>query len=272
MLVMSKGALTAARAETYYEEKYSHDDYYSEKQSVVGQWFGRGAEELGLSGEVATQDFRAVLRGLRPASGEVLVHKGNGYDDRRAGWDATFSAPKSVSLTALVGGDDRVREAHRDSVRVALDQLEYYTQARIGGNHPPETTGRFIAAKFEHDTARPVDGYVAPRSGERHWLTGREAREYVRELRATHDAVLVGRHQARTVILDLVGIGSRDDRREPEVEQRRAEHDALEAIGRHDAAVIRGAVAKAGGYGRGRRGDALRDRPAAGDGDHQGSE
>ncbi len=51
---------------------------------------------------------------------------------------------------------------HRESVRVALDQLEHYTQARIGGNHPPETTGRFIAAKFEHDTARPVNGYVAP--------------------------------------------------------------------------------------------------------------
>ena len=45
---------------------------------------------------------------------------------------------------------------------MALDQLEQYTQARIGGNHPPETTGRFVAAKFEHDTARPVDGYVAP--------------------------------------------------------------------------------------------------------------
>ena len=82
--------------------------------------------------------------------------------EHRAGWDATFSAPKSVSLTALVGGDERVREAHRESVRVALDQLERYTQARIGSNHPPETTGKFIAARFEHDTARPVDGYVAP--------------------------------------------------------------------------------------------------------------
>jgi hypothetical protein len=66
MLVMSKGALTAAQAETYYEEKYSQDDYYTEKQRVVGNWFGRGADELGLSGEVATEDFRAVLRGLRP--------------------------------------------------------------------------------------------------------------------------------------------------------------------------------------------------------------
>lgn len=36
--------------------------------------------------------------------------------EHRAGWDATFSAPKSVSLTALVGGDERVREAHRESV------------------------------------------------------------------------------------------------------------------------------------------------------------
>ena len=82
--------------------------------------------------------------------------------EHRAGWDATFSAPKSISLTALVGGDDNVRRAHRESVRVALEQLEMYTQARIGGNHAPETTAKFIAAKFEHDTARPVDGYVAP--------------------------------------------------------------------------------------------------------------
>ncbi len=82
--------------------------------------------------------------------------------EHRAGWDLTFSAPKSVSLTALVGDDERVREAHRESVRVALRELEAYTQARLGGNHAPETTGRWIAATFEHDSARPVDGYAAP--------------------------------------------------------------------------------------------------------------
>ena len=82
--------------------------------------------------------------------------------EHRARWDATFSAPKSVSLTALVGGDNRVRKAHRESVRAALQELERYTQARIGNVHAPETTGKFIAATFEHDTARPVDGYAAP--------------------------------------------------------------------------------------------------------------
>ena len=69
MLVMSKGALSAAQAETYYEEKYVHDDYYSEEQRVVGEWFGRGAEALALSGDVTSEDFRAVLRGQRPSNG-----------------------------------------------------------------------------------------------------------------------------------------------------------------------------------------------------------
>ena len=55
-----------------------------------------------------------------------------------------------------------MREAHRESVRVALSELERYTQARIGNVRAPETTGRFVAATFEHDTARPVEGYAAP--------------------------------------------------------------------------------------------------------------
>jgi conjugative relaxase-like TrwC/TraI family protein len=80
----------------------------------------------------------------------------------RAGWDATFSAPKSVSLTALVGGDDRVREAHRAAVAAALGELEPYVQARLGGNLAPESTGNWVATTFEHDSARPVNGYAAP--------------------------------------------------------------------------------------------------------------
>src|SRR5262249_23138815 len=80
----------------------------------------------------------------------------------RAGWDATFSAPKSVSLTALVGGDARVAAAHRASVSIALGELERYTQARLGRNTPAETSRAWIAVRFEHDSARPVDGYAAP--------------------------------------------------------------------------------------------------------------
>src|SRR6266851_9190419 len=132
------------------------------------------AASIIAAGGVSAEDFGKLSQGQHPETGEQLVRQRASYEyqdgdgktvktmEHRAGWDATFSAPKSVSLTALVGGDDRVREAHRESVGVALQELERYTQARIGNVHAPETTGKFVAAAFEHDTARPVDGYAAP--------------------------------------------------------------------------------------------------------------
>jgi conjugative relaxase-like TrwC/TraI family protein len=175
MLTISK-PLSAAQAQTYHEKEFTakEQNYWSQRGVIAGEWQGRLAEQFGLAGTVSAEDFARLSQGQHPQTGEQLVRQRASYEyqdadgktiktmEHRAGWDATFSTPKSVSLTALVGGDERVREAHRESVRVALDQLEHYTQARIGGNHPPEATGKFIAAKFEHDTARPVDGYVAP--------------------------------------------------------------------------------------------------------------
>jgi conjugative relaxase-like TrwC/TraI family protein len=175
MLTISK-PLSAGQAQTYHQKEFTarEQNYWSQRGVIAGEWQGRLAAQFGLAGTVSAEDFGKLSQGQHPETGEQLVRQRASYEYRdadgisiktmehRAGWDATFSAPKSVSLTALVGGDHRVREAHRESVSTALEQLECYTQARIGGNHPPETTGKFIAAKFEHDTARPVDGYVAP--------------------------------------------------------------------------------------------------------------
>jgi conjugative relaxase-like TrwC/TraI family protein len=175
MLTISK-PLSAGQAQSYHQKEFTakEQNYWSHRGVIAGRWQGRLAGQFGLAGAVSAEDFAKLSQGQHPRTGEQIVRQRASYEyqdadgkiiktmEHRAGWDATFSAPKSVSLTALVGGDERVREAHRESVRVALDQLEHYTQARIGGNHPPETTGKFIAAKFEHDTARPVDGYVAP--------------------------------------------------------------------------------------------------------------
>jgi conjugative relaxase-like TrwC/TraI family protein len=158
MLVMSKGALSAAQAETYYEEKYVHDDYYSEEQRVVGEWFGGAAAALGLSGEVASEDFRAVLRGQRPSNGEVLVHHANGRTERRVGWDAIFNAPKSVSIQALVGGSTELAEAHQRAVSRALVELEQYALSRRNGGSEWVSTSNIVAARFEHVAARPSQG------------------------------------------------------------------------------------------------------------------
>src|SRR5271169_2435376 len=175
MLNISK-PLSSGQAQTYHAKEFTsaEQNYWKQDATILGEWHGKLAGKFGLAGAVSEEHFARLADGQHPHTTEQLVRhrviqEYEGADgktiapvEHRAGWDATFSAPKSVSLTALVGGDDRVREAHREAVNVALNELERYTQARIGGNHVAETTGQFVAAKFEHDTARPVDGYAAP--------------------------------------------------------------------------------------------------------------
>ncbi len=175
MLTISK-PLSAMQAKEYHRAEFANaeQNYYSEGDRIHGEWHGKLAEQWGLKGEVQEEQFSRLANGQHPFTGEQLVgHKTareyvNEHGDRvstmehRAGWDATFSAPKSVSLTALVGSDDEVRQAHRESVKIALDEVEKYVQARLGGNYPAETTGKWVAAVFEHDSARPVNGYSAP--------------------------------------------------------------------------------------------------------------
>lgn len=175
MLTISK-ALSAGQAQTYHSQEFTSEEqnYWSQDRRAHSEWQGKLAEDWDLTGPVGAEHFARLSEGQHPGTGEQMVkHQTartyeNEYGreitstEHRAGWDATFSAPKSVSLTALVGGDDRIRDAHRESVRVALGELERYTQARMGNIRAPETTGKFIAATFEHDTARPVEGYAAP--------------------------------------------------------------------------------------------------------------
>jgi conjugative relaxase-like TrwC/TraI family protein len=134
MLTISK-PLSAGQAQTYHQKEFTakEQNYWSQRGVIAGEWQGRLASEFGLSGMVSSEDFASLSQGQYPQTGEQLVRQRSSYEyqdaegktiktmEHRAGWDATFSAPKSVSLTALVGGDERVREAHRQSVRVALE-------------------------------------------------------------------------------------------------------------------------------------------------------
>jgi conjugative relaxase-like TrwC/TraI family protein len=175
MITLSK-PISASQAQAYHKEEFANarENYYTEGDRVSGEWQGKLAERYGLRDEVQEHQFARLSKGQHPETGEQLVRHQTAREyknaqgetvrsmEHRAGWDATFSAPKSVSLTALVGGDDRVREAHRESARMALNEMEKYVQARMGGNLPAQTTGEWIVAKFEHDSSRPVNGYAAP--------------------------------------------------------------------------------------------------------------
>jgi conjugative relaxase-like TrwC/TraI family protein len=175
MLNISK-ALGAGQVQQYYRTDFSNarDNYYTQSSTVRGEWQGHLAARWVLVGAVDEQQFARLADGKHPLTGEQLIQHVKPFEyidargekkttkEHRAGWDLTFSAPKSSSLTALVGGDERVLEAHRESVRIALEKMEPYVQARMGGKNPAETTGQWIVAKFEHDSARPVEGYSAP--------------------------------------------------------------------------------------------------------------
>src|ERR1700690_975828 len=149
MLTISK-PLSAGQAQTYHQAEFTakEQNYWSQRGVIAGEWQGRLVEQFGLAEIVSAEDFAKLSQGQHPLTGEQLVRQRASYEyqeadgktiktmEHRAGWDATFSAPKSVSLTALVGGDERVRDAHRESVQLALDETERYVQARLGGNLP----------------------------------------------------------------------------------------------------------------------------------------
>ena len=153
----------AGASVTYYVEQVSRDrhDYYAGHSEAPGLWHGAFAEHLGLSGEVAADDFRAVLEGIDPASGESLKPRAN---RRVAAWDVTFSPPKSISaLWALAPDDERrqVRAAQAAAVDAAIGYLTTHAcVARLGRDGVDRQDGAqlgFLRADFTHRCSREGD-------------------------------------------------------------------------------------------------------------------
>lgn len=134
------------------------DDYYA-KEGEAQVWQGRGAEELGLTGEVDRQRFRELLAGKIDPDGPSVRLTTRDDSKNRIAIDLTFSAPKSVSIHALVGGDAAMIAAHDLAVSRALEAAERLAQARVkvDGKTRLETTGNLIIAKFRHETTRAQD-------------------------------------------------------------------------------------------------------------------
>lgn len=156
---------------SYYRSEFTSaaNGYYSQGKELKGEWHGEFARELGLTGSVEEQHYDRMAQGQNPATGAqwikyrdtALTQEGKELAHRSA-VDLTFSAPKSASLVAVAGHDERVRLAFVESVKVALTAGEEYTQARMGGNRAAQTTGKWAVSMFVHDTARPENGYPAP--------------------------------------------------------------------------------------------------------------
>jgi conjugative relaxase-like TrwC/TraI family protein len=169
--VLSIGKLAAGQAKYYLDQAEVRvdvvqsvgggiEDYYVGPNEARGVWIGVAARELGLGGEVDADDLRRVLEGLNPRDGAEL--RTSTSRARVAGFDRTFSAPKSVSVHFGLGDDDlqaRVRDAHDVAVREALGHLERSAAGvrRGHGGAIVEEASGLVAAAFRHRTSRAGD-------------------------------------------------------------------------------------------------------------------
>lgn len=152
MMTLAKVSNGEAAA-SYYE---SADDYYSEDGRAPSTWYGAGAQALGLAGVVDSLQFKSLLEGILPDGTELH----SGADGRRAGTDLTFSAPKSVSMQALIGGDERLIAAHD----AAVSRVLAYAEARLAayrltteGETHVLPSGNLLVARFRHDLSRACE-------------------------------------------------------------------------------------------------------------------
>ncbi|SAK83282.1 ATPase AAA [Caballeronia fortuita] len=135
----------------------SADDYYAKENP--GEWQGEGARHLGLTGPIEQAQLSRLLDGQLP-NGERIQTTFDPIDSKkRMGLDLTFSAPKSVSMQALVAGDREVTAAHDRAVTRALEQVEQLAEARkkVKGKSYRERTGNMTIAKFRHEMSRAKD-------------------------------------------------------------------------------------------------------------------
>jgi len=146
--------VSAGQASSYYKL----DDYYSEKNHVPAKVAGTAAEKLGLFGEFNSEKFNNALLGRFDFVGEPLAGKCD-PSQKRAGFDCVFSAPKSVSLEALLHGKDEIVEAHNKAVQVAMLEIERMIKARITKDGKTMAVDADCAYfSFLHETARNISG------------------------------------------------------------------------------------------------------------------
>ncbi len=142
---------------------FAKDDYYASNDpnhQKISNWYGNGAGELGLEGTVGAEKFKEILDGDKLPNGQkVGILKGMDFV-HDPGRDLTFSAPKSVSIMALVFDDKRLIDAHNQAVKNTLDEIEKkYLKTRIkkDNNITLEATGKMVAAMFRHELSRDLD-------------------------------------------------------------------------------------------------------------------
>ena len=157
-------SVNAEASKDYFTRHMDRDYYLRDSAEFPGEWHGRGAQMLGLSGQVDKESYFRLCDNINPATGEPLTPRTKA--DRRVSYDFTFNAPKSVTLAYELGDDKRIEAVFRDSVKETMEEMENKVKARVRteGRREDRTTCNMVWAEFIHRTTRPVteDGVSLP--------------------------------------------------------------------------------------------------------------
>ena len=229
-LVFDMLNITPSRSAAAAKSYFAQSDYYTrvDEQEIVGEWGGKGATLLGLEGTVDQKSFHALCDNLHPQTGQPLTNRT--YNNRRVGYDFTWSAPKSASVMHALTGDDEIVRAFRQSVKDTMTEMEADTQARVrkGNQDQDRTTGNLCWAEFVHLTSRPVNGVPCPQlhahcfafnatfdSVERQWKAGQFGKikqdayywQAVQQVRFANELQELGYHVRKTKdAFEIVGV------------------------------------------------------------------
>ncbi len=165
-MVATVTRLSEAASTVHYFET---DGYYAKndpEHRKASRWYGGGVTALGLHGPVKPKRFEEILSGRIPGTSTRLGRLRDGKHEHRPGLDITFSAPKSVSLEALVHAapkaSARIIRAHDEAVTATLDFIESELLETRGWD--PATRKRprikghgLVAATFRHYASRNLD-------------------------------------------------------------------------------------------------------------------
>jgi len=137
------------------------EEYYLGEGEAPGVWAGTWAAALGLEGVVRDGELRSLVNGIDPRDGTWWLE---GHPQRRVNaFDATFSAPKSVSLLWAFASPEvssLVSRAHVQAVSEALAFLERraaVSRQQVGGVRTRVETEGWAVATFVHRTSRAGD-------------------------------------------------------------------------------------------------------------------
>lgn len=229
--MMTASPVSQAHASSKYYEAEGYYKAGSDEAKDAATWFGDGAAKLGFKDTIDEKAFATILQGDHPG-GTSLRREKEGQNTHRAGVDMTFSAPKSVSIMALVGGDDRLIGAHDKAVKTALTWVEAnaFNTRRYDENRQPivEKATGMIAGVYRHDLSRALDPQLHS-----HAVVANMAQSPDGKMRAVHNTAMFDNARLITAIY----------RAELTAQMRKIGYQVRE--GRHGAPEIEGISQKA---------------------------